>query len=327
MRRRGTFGGQLGNPRVLAALAAVVVIAVIAVVALGGGGDDEPTGPASLRVQATARNVARDEERFAAKIDAAAGNRVEYALTAVNAGDATLSDVAIAFTPPPAWGATLVPGSCRLKRPGAGFSACADRLRVPDLSTDRLKAGEQLEVRAAYTIDPPPCRTATVPAEATADSSQTAITATAIATVDYSGVSGRLPRCGTKLAQLLTAIPAATRATCTEWPGVPRPVLARVQCTPKQGASYAVYLQYRTPALTAQVYELIAGRERPGPCGAFTSGTGTVQTPAGKRVVQCSTRGGVARVTWYDDGASVFAYADAPDGDRDRLLDWWRANG
>lgn len=325
MSRRGTFGGQLGNPRVLAALAAVVVIVVIAVVALGG--DDEPTGTASLQVQATARNATRDEERFAAKVDAAAGNRVEYALTAVNAGEATLSDVAIAFTPPPVWGATLVPGSCRIKRPGADFSACADRLRVPDLSTDRLKAGEQLEVRVAYTVDPPPCRTASVPAEATSDSAQTAITATAVATVDYRGVSGRLPRCGTKLAQLLTAVPAATRATCTEWPGAPSPVLARVQCSPKQGARYAVYLQYRTPALTAQVYELIAGRERPRPCGAFTSGTGTVQTPAGERVVQCSTRGGVARVTWYDDGASVFAYADAADGDSDRLLAWWRANG
>lgn len=326
MSRRGTSAGQLGNTRVLAALAALVVIAVIAFIALGGG-DDEPTGPASLRVQATARNVARDEERFAAKIDAAAGNRVEYALTAVNAGEATLSDVAIAFTAPPVWGATLVAGSCRVKRPGEDFSACADRLRVPDLSADRLKAGERLEVRVTYTIDPPPCRTASVPAAATSDSAQTAITAAAIATVDYSGVSGRLPRCGTKLAQLLTAVPAATRATCTEWPGAPSPVLARVQCSPKQGARYAVYLQYRTPAITAQVYQLIADRERPRPCGAFTRGTGTVQTPAGERVVQCSARGGVARVTWYDDGASVFAYADAADGDGDRLLAWWRANG
>jgi hypothetical protein len=195
------------------------------------------------------------------------------------------------------------------------------------LSADRLKTGEKLEVRVAYTLDSPPCRTASVPAEATSDSAQTAITPTATASVSYTGLSGRLPRCGTKLAQLLSAVPAVTRATCAEWPGLGPPVLARVQCAPKAGARYAVYIQYRSPAITAQVFQLIADRETPRSCGAFVDGTGEVKDPGGKRVVQCSSARGVAHLTWYDDDASVFAYADAADADRDGLLAWWRSNG
>lgn len=325
MSRPGTFGGQLGAARVLAALAAVVVIVVLVVVLLGGS--DDPGGPAGLQMQATVRNTSHADEPFAAEVDGATGNRIEYALTAVNSDKATLSDVAIAFAPPPVWGGTLVAGSCRVKRPGADFAKCPDRLRARDLSADELKAGEKLEVRVAYTLNPPPCRTASVPAEATSDSAETPITSPAIATVAYTGLSGRLPRCGTKLAQLLTAVPAATRATCAEWPGLEAPVLARVQCAPKQGAQYAVYIQYRTPAITEQVYQLISDRETPRSCGAFTDGTGTVQDPGGRRVVQCSNARGVAHLTWYDDDASVFAYADAADADRDGLLAWWRANG
>ncbi len=312
--------------RVLAALAAAVAIVALVIVLFGGS--DEPGGPADLQMQATVRNAAHADEPFAAEVDGAAGNRVEYALAAVNTGRGTLSDVAIAFAAPPVWGGTLVTGSCRVRRPGADFVKCPDRLRASDLSTERLAAGEKLEMRVAYTLNPPPCRTASVPAEATSDSAETPITSPAITTVSYTGVSGRLPRCGTKLAQLLTAVPAATRATCAEWPGLEQPVLARVQCAPKRGARYAVYIQYRTPAVTAQVFELIAGRETPRSCGAFTDGTGTVQDTGGKRVVQCSSSaGGVARVTWYDDDASVFAYADGGDADRDALLAWWRANG
>ena len=325
MSRPRTLGGKPSRARVLAALAAVVVIVVLAVVMLGGS--DEPAGAADLQVQATARNTSRDGEQFAAKVDGAAGNRIEYALSAVNSGKATLSDVVIAFTPPPVWGGTLVAGSCRVRRPGADFVKCPDGLRQRDLSADRLAGGEKLEVRVTYTLDPPPCRTASVSAGATSDSAQTAITSTATAAVSYTGVSARLPRCGTKLAQLLTAIPAATRATCAEWPGLGPPVLARVQCAPKQGARYAVYIQYRTPAVTAQVYELIADREQPRSCGSFADGTGTVQDSGGKRVVQCSTARGVAHLSWYDDDASVFAYADGEDADRDGLLAWWRADG
>jgi len=325
MNRPQTFGGQLGRARVLAALAAVVVIVVIAVVALGGS--DDPGGPAGLQVQATVRNTAHAEEPFAAEVDGAVGNRIEYALAAVNTGKATLSDVAIAFTPPPVSGATLVAGTCRVKRPGADFAKCPDRLRQRDLSADRLKAGEKLEVRVAYALDSPPCRTASVPAEATSDSAQTAITPTATAAVRYTGLSARLPRCGTKLAQLLSAVPAVTRATCAEWPGLGPPVLARVQCAPKQGARYAVYLQYRSPAITLQVFQIITDRETGRPCGAFADGTGTVQDLGGKRVVQCSNARGVAHLTWYDDDASVFAYADAADADRDALLAWWRTDG
>ena len=325
MNRPRTFGGQLGRARVLAALAAVAVIVVIAVVALGGS--DEPGGPAGLQVQTTVRNTAHAEEPFAAEVDGAVGNRIEYALAAVNSGKATLSDVAIAFTPPPVSGATLVAGSCRVKRPGGDFAKCADRLRADDLSADRLKAGEKLEVRVAYALDSPPCRTASVPAEATSDSAQTPITPSATAAVRYTGLSGRLPRCGTKLAQLLSAVPAVTRATCVEWPGLPQPVLARIQCSPKAGARYAVYLQYRSPAIAAQVFEIISGRETPGSCGAFADGTGEVKDPGGKRVVQCSNVRGVAHLTWYDDDASVFAYADAADADRDGLLAWWRKDG
>ena len=325
MSRPGTFGGQLGRARVLAALAAVVLIVVVAVVALGGS--SEPGGPAGLQVQATARNTAHADEPFAAEVDGAAGNRIEYALAAVNNGKATLSDVTVAYTPPPVSSATLVAGSCRVRRPGADFAKCPDRLRERDLSADRLKAGEKLEVHVAYTLDPPPCRTTSIPAEATSDSAETAITPVAAATVSYTGLSGRLPRCGTKLAQLLTAVPAATRATCAEWPGLTSPVLARVQCVPKEGARYAVYLQYRSPAIAAQVYQLIADRERPRPCGSFSDGTGTVRDPDGRRVVQCSIARGVAHLTWYDDDASVFAYADAADADRDGLLAWWRSNG
>ena len=260
MSRPGTFGGQLGRARVLAALAAVAVIVVLAVVALGGG-SGEPSGAAGLQVHATVRNTAHADEPFAAEVDGAAGNRIEYELTAVNSGKATLSDVTIAFTGPPVWGGTLVAGSCRVQRPGADVAKCPDRLRERDLSADRLKAGDKLEVHAAYTLDPPPCRTGLVPAEATSNSAQTAITPVATATVHYTGLSGRLPRCGTKLAQLLTAVPAATRPTCAEWPGLTSPVLARVQCAPKEGARYAVYLQYRSPAITAQVFEIIANRE------------------------------------------------------------------
>jgi hypothetical protein len=325
MSRPGTFGGQLGRVRVLAALAAVVLIVVVAVVALGGS--DEPGGPAGLQMQATARNTAHADEPFAAEVDGAVGNRIEYSLAAVNTGKATLSDVAIAFTGPPVSGATLVPGSCRVKRPGGDFAKCADGLGDRDLSAERLRGGERLEVRVAFTLDSPPCRTTSVPAEASSDSAQTAITPTATAAVRYTDLSGRLPRCGTKLAQLLSAIPAATRATCAEWPGLRQPVLARVQCAPKAGARYAVYLQYRTPAITAQVFELIADRERPRACGAFNDGTGTVKDPGGRRVVQCSSARGVAHLTWYDDDASVFAYADAADSDHDGLLAWWRADG
>ena len=325
MNRPRTFGGQLGRARVLAALAAAAVVVVLVVVLLGGS--DEPGGPASLQVQATVRNTAHAEEPFAAEVDGAAGNRIEYALAAVNSGKATLSDVAIAFTPPPVSGATLVAGSCRMRQPGADFVECPDGLRERDLSAERLKAGEKLEVRVAYALDPPPCRTASIPAEATSDSAQTAITPSATATVKYTGLSGRLPRCGTKLAQLLTAIPAATRATCTEWPGLGPPVLARVQCAPKQGARYAVYLQYRSPAITSQVFQIITDRETGRSCGEFTDGTGTVEDPGGKRVFQCSNARGVAHLTWYDDDASVFAYADAADADRDALLAWWRTNG
>src|SRR5688572_18046090 len=154
MDRPRTLGGGLGRARVLAALAAVVVIVVIAVVALGGS--DDPGGPAQLRMQATARNTAHADEPFAAEIDGTAGNRIEYALTAVNAGKATLSGVAIAFTPPPVSGATLVRGSCRLRQPGDDFAKCPDGLRQRDLSADRLKAGESLEARVAYRLDPPP---------------------------------------------------------------------------------------------------------------------------------------------------------------------------
>jgi hypothetical protein len=325
MSRPQTFGGQLGRARVLAALAAAVVIVVLLVVLLGGS--DEPGGPAGLQMQATARNTAHADEPFAAEVDGAVGNRIEYSLRAVNSGKATLSDVAIAFTGPPVSGATLVAGSCRMKGPGADFAKCPDGLRQRDLSADRLKAGEKLEVRVAYTLDSPPCRTASVPAEATSDSAQTAITPTATASVSYTGLSGRLPRCGTKLAQLLSAVPAATRATCAEWPGLGSPVLARVQCAPKQGARYAVYLQYRSPAITAQVFEIITDRETGRSCGAFSDGTGTVKDPGGKRVVQCSNARGVAHLTWYDDDASVFAYADGADKDRDGLLAWWRVNG
>jgi hypothetical protein len=326
MNRPRTFGGQLGWARVLAALAAVAVIVVVAVVALGGS-DEATGGPAGLQMQATARNTAHAEEPFAAEVDGAVGNRIEYSLAAVNSGKATLSDVTIAFAPPPVSGATLVAGSCRVRQPDADFVTCPDRLRERDLSAERLKAGEKLEVRVAYTLDSPPCRTTSVPAEATSDSAQTAITPSATATVKYTGLPGRLPRCGTKLAQLLSAVPAATRATCTEWPGLGPPVLARVQCAPKQGARYVVYLQYRSPAITAQVFEIITNREIGRSCGAFADGTGTVQDPGGKRVVQCSTARGVAHLTWYDDDASVFAYADAADTDRDGLLAWWRANG
>jgi len=324
MNRPSTFGGP-GRARVLAALAAAAAIVGLLIVLLGGS--DDPGGPAGLQMQTTARNTAHADEPFAAEIDGAVGNRIEYALAAVNTGKATLSDVAIAFTGPPVSGATLVAGSCRVRRPGADFAKCPDRLRARDLSADQLKGGEKLEVRVAYTVDPPPCRTASVPAEATSDSAETPITAPAIATVSYTGLSGRLPRCGTKLAQLLTAIPAATRATCAEWPGLKQPVLARVQCAPKQGARYAVYIQYRTPAITAQVFELIADRETPRSCGAFDDGTGTVRDAGGRRVVQCSNVRGVAHLSWYDDDASVFAYADADDADRDGLLAWWRANG
>jgi hypothetical protein len=326
MSRPGTLADQLGRARVLVALGVVAVVVVLAIVLLGGS-SDEPTGASTLQVRATARNTAHADEPFAAEVDGAVGNRVEYALTAINAGKATLSDVTIAFTPPSVWGGTLVAGSCRLQRPGTDFVKCPDGLRERDLSADRLKAGEKLEVHVAYTIDPPPCRTASVPAAAASDSAQTATTATAIATVAYTGLSGRLPRCGTKLAQLLSAVPAATRATCAEWPGLGPPVLARVQCAPKADARYAVYLQYLTPTVTQQVFQLIADREKPRPCGAFAGGTGSVQAPGGKRVVQCSTARGVAHLTWYDDGASVFAYADAGDSNRDRLVDWWRANG
>ena len=259
MRGPGTFGGQLGRARVLAALGAVVVIVVLVVVLLGGS--DDPGGPAGLQVQATARNTAHAEEPFAAEIDGAAGDRIEYALAAVNTGKATLSDVAIAFTPPPVSGATLVAGSCRVRQPGADFVKCPDRLRERDLAAERLKAGEKLEVRVAYTLDAPPCRTTSIPAKASSDSAQTAITPSATASVRYTGLSGRLPRCGTKLAQLLSAVPAATRATCAEWPGLGPPVLARVQCAPKVGARYAVYLQYRSPAITAQVFQIITDRE------------------------------------------------------------------
>jgi hypothetical protein len=325
MNRPGTFAGQLGRSRVLAALAAAAVIVVLVVVLLGGS--DEPGGPAGLHVQATVRNTAHAEEPFAAEVDGAPGNRIEYALAAINSAKATLSDVTIAFAPPPASGATLVTGSCRVKRPGADFATCPDGLRERDLSAKRLKAGESLEVRVAYTLDSPPCRTASVPAEVTSDSAQTAISPIATAAVKYTGLSGRLPRCGTKLAQLLSAIPAATRATCTEWPGLGPPVLARVQCAPKAGARYAVYLQYRSPAITSQVFQIITDRETGRSCGAFADGTGTVQDPGGKRVVQCSTARGVAHLTWYDDDASVFAYADAADADRDALLAWWRTNG
>ncbi len=327
MSRPGRLAEQLGRRRGLAALAAAALVVVVLAVVLLGGSSDPPVRATALQVQATARNASRDEQPFAARVRAAAGNRIEYALTAVNAGQGTLSHVAIAFTAPPAWGATLVAGSCRAKRPGTGFAACSDRLRERDLSAERLKAGERLEVRVAYTLDAPPCRTASVPAEATSDSAQTAIAGPAIATVSYREVSGRLPRCGTKLAQLLSAVPAATRATCTEWPGLGPPVLARVQCAPKRGARYAVYLQYLSPAVTQQVFRLIADRETPRPCGSFTDGTGTVRGPAGTREVQCSSARGVARVTWYDEGASVFAYADGTDGDRDRVLDWWRTSG
>ena len=325
MNRPRTFGGQLGWARVLAALAAAVVVVVLVVVLLGGS--DDPGGPAGLQVQATVRNTAHAEEPFAAEVDGAAGNRIEYALAAVNSGKATLSNVTIAFTPPPVSGATLVAGSCRLRQPGDDFVKCPDRLRERDLSAEQLKAGERLEVRVAYALDSPPCRTASVPAEASSDSAQTAITPTASASVRYTGLSARLPRCGTKLAQLLTAIPAATRATCVEWPGLGPPVLARVQCAPKAGAAYAVYLQYRSPAITAQVFKIIADRETPRACGDFSDGTGEVKDPGGKRVVQCSNVRGVAHLTWYDDDASVFAYADAADSDRDGLLDWWRTNG
>lgn len=325
MNRPRTIGGQLGRARVLSALAAAVVIVVLLVVAFGGS--DEPGGPAGLQVQTTVRNTAHAEEPFAAEVDGVVGNRIEYALAAVNTGDATLSDVAIAFTPPPVSGATLVAGSCRVRRPGGDFAKCGDRLRQDDLSADRLKAGEKLEVRVAYALDSPPCRTASVPAEATSDSAQTPITPSATAAVRYTGLSGRLPRCGTKLAQLLSAVPAATRATCAEWPGLGPPVLARIQCAPKAGARYAVYIQYRSPAITAQVFELVADRETPRSCGAFADGTGEVKDPGGKRVVQCSSVRGVARLTWYDDDASVFAYADAADSDRDGLLAWWRTNG
>jgi hypothetical protein len=325
MNRPGTFGGQLGRARVLAALAAAVVVVVLVVVLLGGS--DEPGGPAGLHAQATVRNTAHAEEPFAAEVDGAAGNRIEYALTAINSGKASLSDVTIAFAPPPVSGATLVAGSCRIRRPGADFAKCPDSLRDRDLSAERLKAGESLEVRVAYTLDSPPCRTAAVPAEVTSDSAQTAITPPATVAVKYTGLSGRLPRCGTKLAQLLSAIPAATRATCTEWPGLGPPVLARVQCAPKSGARYVVYLQYRSPAITSQVFQIITDRETGRSCGAFADGTGTVEDPGGKRVVQCSTARGVAHLTWYDDDASVFAYADAADADRDALLAWWRTNG
>ncbi len=325
MNRPGTFGGQSGRARVLLALGALAVIVVVAVVALGGS--DEPAGAADLQVRATARNTSHDEQRFADKVEGAAGNRIEYSLAAINEGKATLSDVAITFTAPTV-GATLVAGSCRLRRPGADFVKCPDRLRPSDLSAERLRAGERLEARVAYTLDSPPCRTASAPAEATSDSAQTAITGPAVAAVSYTGLSGRLPRCGTKLAQLLAAVAPGTRATCSEWPGLRSPVLARVQCQPKQGAKYAVYLQYRTPAIAAQVYRLIADRDRPRSCGSVAGGSGTVQEPDGKRVVTCSTgAGGAAHLTWYDDGASVFGYADGVNGDRDALLDWWRRDG
>ena len=280
-------------------------------------------------MQATVRNAAHADEPFAAEVDGAAGNRVEYALAAVNIGRGTLSDVAIAFAAPPVlgWdarhrqlpgaatgrGLRQVPGPAARRttcRPSAWRRARSSKCASPTPST-RRRAGRRRSPRR---------RPLTAP--------QTPITSPAITTVSYTGVSGRLPRCGTKLAQLLTAVPAATRATCAEWPGLEQPVLARVQCAPKRGARYAVYIQYRTPAVTAQVFELIAGRETPRSCGAFTDGTGTVQDTGGKRVVQCSSSaGGVARVTWYDDDASVFAYADGGDADRDALLAWWRANG
>lgn len=325
MNRPATIGGQFGRVRILLAIGALAVIVVVAVIALGGS--DEPSGAADLQVRATARNTSHDEERFAAKVEGAAGNRIEYSLAAINEGKATLTDVAITFTAP-TFATTLVAGSCRVRRPGADFVKCSDRLRPSDLSAERLRAGERLEARVAYTLDSPPCRTGSAPAEATSDSAQTPIAGPAVAAVSYTGLSGRLPRCGTKLAQLLAAVPAATRATCREWPGLDQPVLARIQCQPKQGAKYAVYLQYRTPAITAQVYRLIADRDKPRSCGAFKRGSGTVQEPDGKRVVTCSAgTGGAAHLTWYDDGASVFAYADGVDGNRDALLAWWRRDG
>jgi hypothetical protein len=186
-----------------------------------------------------------------------------------------------------------------------------------------------LEARVTYTLDPPPCRTPSVASQATADSAETALSPPAVASVRYTGlVAGGLPRCGTKLAQLLSTVPAPTRASCAEWPGVPAPALARVQCAPKQGAKYAVYIQYRSPAIAEQVYELVAGRDAPRSCGTFRDGAGTVQDTGGKRAVTCSSgAGGRAHLTWYDDGASVFAYGDGVDGDRDRLLAWWRRSG
>ena len=41
-------------------------------------------------MQATVRNTAHADEPFAAEVDGAAGNRIEYALAAVNTGKATL---------------------------------------------------------------------------------------------------------------------------------------------------------------------------------------------------------------------------------------------
>ena len=89
-----------------------------------------------------------------------------------------------------------------------------------------------------------------------------------------------------------------------------------------------MYIQYRTPAITAQVYELIADRETAALVRRLRRrDRHGRRTPAASASSSARTSGGVAHLTWYDDDASVFAYADAADSDRDGLLAWWRTDG
>jgi hypothetical protein len=300
--------------------ALALLTAVVSVVVAHGDRERTP----GLINEAYVRDTTQHSTPFVNTIDASIGDVVEYQLQAIAVGSAGVSNVTIALTRPPTWGATYISGSCRIRVPPAAFRRCSDELEEADLHAGALRPGQRLEVRARYRVEQPPCETDALPQSMTADSVETAVTGVAETSVRYDALPA-LPRCGSALADLLAVVPSPTRRDCDDWRGYRNPVTARVACWPDGPTKYVVYEQYGSPEAAHRAYGAAIANQPAQACGRHPKGSGSYTGPGGGYLFHCSIDWkGHAYLVWLDRGNHVVGYVSRTDADMDHLLWWWR---
>jgi hypothetical protein len=139
------------------------------------------------------------------------GQLLEFRGRLLNAGNVTDHDIALEVAAPSGGNGEVVPGSCRLQRPGARETRCADALDERHLRVAQLAPGQSVSVRFLLRTQSPPCNGYQAETTFTAWSEDRPAISDR---VDGVVAGGTHIACGTDEARLMALISAAYRGRC-----------------------------------------------------------------------------------------------------------------